>query len=119
MVLRVRGKGGYARIASSWCDRVLPVFKRLIADAAQDGPLIGQPADRTKKWDHRNATGSAAELYLKMHKILGIEAFEHERSHVWRATLNTLLVDVLSAEKRSGQFGHSTKSMRRAIRTSR
>lgn len=109
VVLRVHGKGGYTRIASSWCDRALPVFKRLIADAAPEGPLIGQPADRTKKWDHRNATGSVAELYLMMHKTLGIEAFLHERSHVWRATLNTLLVDVLSAEKRSGQFGHSTK----------
>lgn len=107
--LTISGKGGYLRIASSWCDPALPVFKRLLSNVKPNDYLIGSPNDRSKPWDNRNAGRSVEELYLLMRETLKIEAFKHERSHVWRATLNTLLVDVLSPEKRAAQFGHSTR----------
>ncbi|HEU5223158.1 MAG TPA: site-specific integrase [Candidatus Lumbricidophila sp.] len=69
--------------------------------------VIGAPSDPDKKWDSRNAREMVADLYKEMSAALNIELMKVLRSHLWRATLNTLTEDRLSVGKRSAMFGHS------------
>lgn len=109
VTLDVLGKNKHRRMASSWAELALPVFRRLTEGVAPDNYLIGSPNDGAKEWEARNATRAVAELYLRLSGELKIPILHAERSHLWRATLNTLTSGVLSLEKRAIQFGHSTK----------
>ncbi|MGC4151462.1 MAG: hypothetical protein QM628_00040 [Propionicimonas sp.] len=101
------GKGGYQRLAKSWNQSIDARLRELLASACPGDLLIGSPTDRSKVWDHRNATRAVKDLYAAMRERLGIVAFDTERSHVWRATLNSLLIGVVPEIERAAQFGHS------------
>ncbi|WP_328990460.1 site-specific integrase [Kribbella sp. NBC_01245] len=81
---------------------------------AMGGPLIPSPAKPGVVWDQRQRNEAVKELYVKMAKELGIPALETERSHVWRATLNTLtLVDGVPEAIRAAHLGHTAQVNRR------
>lgn len=73
---------------------------------ADDLLVVGSPTDPTRPWDGRNARQRLAALYQHLAASLAIPELETERTHVWRATLNTLLGDAPAAV-RAAAFGHS------------
>lgn len=69
------------------------------------GYVIGAPADSATRWDRDNCTKTTTKIYAELAEVLGIQAFVTERTHIWRATLNTLYID-LPEVMRSAFFGH-------------
>lgn len=103
-------KGGVPRVAHVLDPRVVERVKaRLRAARSPEELYAGAPSNAQKAWTLRDANDKLAELYLEMRAELGIDAFETERSHVWRATLNTMMETTLTAAQRAAQFGHSEK----------
>ncbi|MGA7965404.1 MAG: hypothetical protein WCB49_05895 [Gammaproteobacteria bacterium] len=108
-------KGGIARVAYVLEPRIADRLReRLNRCAGPSELVVGSPFDPTKVWDLRNASKAVEALYLAMHDQLGIEAFATERSHVWRATLNTMLIGVVPEVMRSAQFGHTAEVNRKS-----
>jgi integrase len=108
-------KGGYARRAHVLDDRVVERLRERLSRADSPSELVvGSPYDTDKVWDARNCTKVLESLYEEMAEGLGIEAFQTERSHVWRATLNTLTVGVVPEVHRAAQFGHTTDVNRKS-----
>lgn len=106
-----RAKTGRAR---AFPVAVEPVAKRLRdrrAAALDDQcPVIGGPANPSKPWDASNAGKAVRQLYIRMAELLKIEDLFVQRSHVWRATLNGLVISQnVPAEVRAAWFGHSTE----------
>lgn len=103
-------KGGVERVAHLLDPRIADRVKvRLQSAQSADELFAGAPSDPKNAWSLRAASKELEELYLELHRELGIAVFEHERSHVWRATLNTMLETTLPASSRAAQFGHSEK----------
>lgn len=81
--------------------------KRIAAAASPDDPLFPAPSDASKQWDARNRDRKLATMYEEMADELGIDAFQVERGHMWRTTLNSLLADQLSEDARIRLLGHT------------
>lgn len=108
-------KRGIARHSHFLQPRIAERIRQRAAHAASpDSPLVGAPADPEKLWSYKSLTDCLGELYREMRQSLGIEAFDFERSHIWRATLNTMLVGVVPEVNRAAQFGHTTEVNRRS-----
>jgi integrase len=88
------------------------VAQRLLTrqDAApsQGAHIIGSPADAFIEWDRRNCGGAVAELYVELADELDIELLRTARTHVWRATLNSMLLNEVPEVVRAAYFGHDT-----------
>lgn len=69
------------------------------------GYVIGSPADQGQPWDRDNCRKTAADFYGQLGHDLEIPLLATARTHVWRATLNTLMIDVPEVI-RSAFFGH-------------
>ncbi|MFB6724946.1 hypothetical protein ACFCV3_32515 [Kribbella sp. NPDC056345] len=80
---------------------------------ASGGPLIPSPAKPGVAWDQRQRNDAVKKLYLRMAEELGIPALETERSHVWRATLNTLTLGDVPEAIRTAHLGHTAQVNRR------
>lgn len=74
--------------------------------------VIGSPALPSRRWDQRQRGKSIEALYLEMARKLDIELLLTARSHVWRATLNTLLLDSVPEAQRAAFFGHNVTTNR-------
>ena len=59
-------------------------------------------------WDRRNCGAETAKLYVEMAQHLGIDRLNTARTHVWRATLNSLLLNEVPEVTRAAFFGHDT-----------
>lgn len=70
------------------------------------GYVNSAPTDNLKLWDTSNAHKSVKALYKELAQNCDVPLLETARSHVWRATLNTLTVNVPEA-LRADLFGHS------------
>lgn len=53
-----------------------------------------------------------AELYTQLANELNIELLKTERSHLWRSTLNSLLLDTVPEVVRTAFFGHNAITSR-------
>lgn len=85
------------------------VAERLVARRDRfdgEGYVIGAPSDHTKLWDRDNCRKGAATFYKEIGQALKIPLFETHRTHLWRATINSLVLD-LPANVRAGFLGHS------------
>lgn len=82
------------------------ILERLNRAASVDEYLIGSPSDPAKKWDYSNRNKRVAAFYQEISAVLGIELMESERTHMWRATLNTILTPYVPKEIRAAYFGH-------------
>lgn len=80
-------------------------------------PLVGAPADLTKRWRVDGSGGASSnikDLYLKMAEKLDIPLLGEgddlaagHRSHVWRTTLNARLSEAgVGREDRAAMLGH-------------
>jgi integrase len=77
--------------------------------AAKKGHLvIGSPAIPRKPWSERQRDQAIRELYKELAQALKIETLETNRTHVWRATRNTMLVE-LPAKLRAEYLGHTVE----------
>lgn len=94
------------------------VAERLLArrNAAPIGTayVIGAPADQTVPWDRDNSQKATTQLYIELGEALGVELLKTARTHVWRATLNSLLLDQVPEVVRAAFFGHDTAVNRSA-----
>ena len=101
-------KGGIPRISRVLDLSVAARLRgRLAMPGAGSDPLIGSPYSESKFWDHGNLTDVNKLLYLEIGEKLQIAAFEKERTHIWRATLHTLLKGTMPDAMLEAQFGHS------------
>lgn len=73
--------------------------------------VIGSPTDSSKVWEQRNRDHAVAALYVELAESLELEVLTSVRSHVWRATLNSLLLDLPEAQ-RAAFFGHGPAANR-------
>lgn len=71
--------------------------------------VIGSPVKDREQWTRQSVHKVASNLYKMLSKTLKIDELETERTHVWRATLNTLLRDQISDVDRSAWFGHTVE----------
>ena len=82
--------------------------------ASSAGYVIGSPANQTIVWNRDNCQKSTTALYLELGDALDIELLKTARTHLWRATLNSLLLDQVSEVVRAAFFGHDTAINRAA-----
>lgn len=75
--------------------------------------VIGSPADPDKEWERRNCAKRIAELYQEIASELDINLMQHERTHLWRTTLNNLTAGLVPEADRAAWFGHSREVNRR------
>ena len=88
-----------ARVA----ERLLTRQNASVSPAAH---VIGSPADAMSSWDRRNCSKEIAKLYVELAEALNIKLLMTHRTHVWRATLNSMLLDTVPEVIRSAFFGH-------------
>ncbi|WP_123507493.1 site-specific integrase [Frondihabitans sp. PhB188] len=87
-------------------DRVaMRVAKRYDASKPKNF-VIGAPTDSSKEWDASNSKKQTTPLYLEFSTELGIPEFAVLRTHVWRATLNTIFKGKIDVVTRAAYFGH-------------
>lgn len=75
--------------------------------------VVGAPGDPDTEWDRANALKAVKKLYIELSTDLAIPLLHDIRSHVWRATLNTLLIE-LPEVHRAAYFGHDESVNRTA-----
>ncbi|WP_217131892.1 hypothetical protein [Leucobacter chinensis] len=109
-------------IAKNKKPRTVPVLdprvvERLNERRAAGALVIGSPTDQTAVWERGNCSKAARGLYDEAAEALGIEIMGTEagRSHIWRATLNTVTAALgVPEEIRSANFGHDAETNRGA-----
>ncbi|MCV7456625.1 hypothetical protein M3D71_010100 [Micrococcus luteus] len=74
--------------------------------------VIGAPTDPDKQWDRDACRKACATFYPEIGAAIDCEVFEHGRTHLWRGTLNSLLVAV-PVEVRAAFLGHDEDTNRR------
>ena len=99
--------------------RVVPLlFPDVVKNLAKRKSLggayvIGAPTDGKKVWDRDNARKECAKLYPEIGTAIKCpEVFDHGRTHLWRESLNSLMLDV-PVEVRAAYFGHDKEVNRR------
>lgn len=88
------------------------IFERRNRASSDEEYVIGSPAVPARKWDQRQRGKALEALFIEIARKLGIELLLTARSHVWRATLNTLLLDLVPEVQRAAFFGHNTATNR-------
>jgi hypothetical protein len=94
--------------------RVVPFLDDRVAEVVQAqrkavggvGYVIGTPSDRSRAWDKDNAQQAIRRAYVEWADEYEIPALTTSRTHVWRATLNTMYLD-LPEVVRIAYFGHT------------
>lgn len=75
--------------------------------------VIGAPADGTKPWDEDACRKANATFYPEIGAAIECpDLFDHGRTHIWRETLNSLMLH-LPVEVRAAYFGHDKETNRR------
>jgi integrase len=82
------------------------LLTRQNASVSQVAHVIGSPSDTMIPWDRRNCSKEIAALYVELAEALDIGLLDTSRTHVWRATLNSLLLDTVPEVIRAAFFGH-------------
>ena len=88
------------------------ILKRRNRASSDDEYVIGSPALPARKWDQRQRGKALEALFIELAQKLDIELLLTARSHVWRATLNTLLLDLVPEVQRAAFFGHNAATNR-------
>lgn len=94
--------------------RTVPVLDDRVAEVILTrrnnigGYVVGAPTDPAKMWDKMNCQRAVAALYKEIAEATGVTLLATSRSHVWRATLNSLMLD-LPEVVRSAYFGHDAE----------
>jgi len=112
-VTREISKTHRARTIGILDDRVAArILERQNRAQAPTDHVIGAPSDPSKVWEERNARSAVEDVYTDAAHALGIPELltpdGGAHTHVWRATLNTLLMDKVPDVVRAAWFGHTT-----------
>lgn len=111
-------------IAKTHRARTIPVLNdqvaaRLLTRRNEVGGkhVIGAPVNPDTEWDRKNASDAVKKLYEEVSASCDVPLLGKEgaKSHVWRATLNTIYID-LPEVVRAAYFGHDA-SVNRASYT--
>lgn len=102
--------------------RTVPVLDRRVAArivarrtaSGAAGYVVGAPTDAGVMWDRDNAQKAVRGLMRALGESLGIDTLRTHGSHVWRATLNTLLTGKIPDVQRAAFFGHDVEVNRTA-----
>jgi integrase len=70
--------------------------------------VVGAPTDPNREWDKMNCQRAVAALYQECAAATGVTLLATSRSHLWRATLNSLMLD-LPEVVRAAYFGHDAE----------
>lgn len=92
------------------------VAKRIVErqTAGGTGFVVGSPTDPQIQWDRDNAQKAVTAQLRRLGDELSIETLRTHGSHVWRATLNTLLAGKIPDAQRAAFFGHDVAINRTA-----
>lgn len=74
----------------------------------QGWPVFGSPAKPDHLWNKRQRDEAIRGLYDEMAENLQLPVLSQRRTHVWRATLNTMLQE-LPAAQRAAHLGHGVQ----------
>lgn len=88
------------------------ILARRGSEVSDEDYIIGSPALPTRRWAQRQRGKAIETLYLEMAQELEIKLLLTARSHVWRSTLNTLLLDSVPEAQRAAFFGHNAATNR-------
>lgn len=98
--------------------RPVPILDSRVADlvlerrnahgAAADEYVIGSPADASKVWEKQNCRKRCGGFYKELGDELDIPMLLTARTHLWRATLNTMFLDKVPEAVRTAFFGHTS-----------
>lgn len=105
-------KGGGNRLYSP---RTVPVLdervaQRILARCNERGPedrLIGSPTKPSTVWDESNCQDETQALYQELARDCDVPLLSTARTHVWRHTLNTVLLAEVPEVVRAAFFGHT------------
>lgn len=86
--------------------RVADRLRRSRASSGGRGHVLAAPGGGAKHWDQNNAGRLIRELYPQLAEACDAPLLETARSHVWRATLNSLLLESVPEAVRAAYFGH-------------
>ncbi|MCV7492323.1 site-specific integrase [Micrococcus luteus] len=111
-----------AELSKTHRARTVPVLAGAVADRLRErrdaaggaGHVIAAPAGGGGAWDRANASKAVAALYQELAEQLGIELLRTARTHVWRVTLNSLLLGMVPEVQRAAYFGHDAAVNRSA-----
>lgn len=103
-----------SEVAKNKTSRVVPFLDDRVREAVEAhrakcggvGYVIGTPSDRSKIWNKDNAQKAIKEAFQEWAGKYEIPELQEARSHVWRATLNTMYLDVPEVA-RTAFFGHT------------
>ena len=71
--------------------------------------MIGSPAKPESRWNQRQRSEHTAVLYDQIAEALDIPEMHVERTHVWRATLNSITArDGVPEAVRTAHLGHTS-----------
>lgn len=87
-------------------DRVADHIRARHAASGGAGYVVGAPADPLTMWDRDNAQKAARKLFNRLSDELGIKTLRTHSTHMWRATINTLLSGVVPEVQRAAFLGH-------------
>lgn len=86
-----------------------PVIEHLTKRKELGGTyVIGSPVDPTKQWDRDNCRKHCSTFYPEIGKAINCaDVFNHGRTHLWRKTINTLMLHEIPDVTRAAFFGHT------------
>lgn len=111
-----------AEVSKTHRARTVPVLVPAVADrlrhrrdaAGGAGRVIEAPAGGAGPWDRANCSKAVAALYQEVAEACGVPLLQTARTHVWRATLNSLLAGSVPEVQRAAFFGHDAAVNRTA-----
>lgn len=101
-------------ISKTGRERTIPIMDdrvsahiRARADQYPDYPwVVGDPSHR-RAWAESTAHDAIPPFYTEMYERFAFEPLARNRSHLWRATLNTLLAPTVPLAVRVAMLGHT------------
>lgn len=92
---------------------VVDRFRQRRQGSKASHPVIPSPARPAGLWDESQRNKAVKSLYVDLAEALDIDVLRTERSHVWRATINTLTMSAGVPEAiRTAHLGHTAQVSR-------
>ncbi|MCT1716400.1 tyrosine-type recombinase/integrase [Dermabacter hominis] len=96
--------------------RTIPMLDERVAMllTRDESPFVIHSPTTPTKWDSANAGAAVRAFYPVLAEELGIPVLAEKRTHLWRATLNTILAESVPSSTRAAFLGHSESVNERA-----
>lgn len=96
--------------------RTIPMLDERVAMLLNrnESPFVIHSPTTHTKWDSANAGAAVRAFYPILAKELEIPVLAEKRTHLWRATLNTILAESVPSSTRAAFLGHSESVNERA-----